>query len=49
MQTVVEQARPVGEPWQERNYDTAAASAAVPLAPGSTDVGVDVQVRWALR
>ncbi len=49
VQTVVEQARPGGQPWEERMYDTAAASSAVPLAPGSTDVGVDVQVRWALR
>ena len=49
VQTVVEQVRPAGQPWQERAYDMTAASAAVPLAPGSTDVGVDVQVRWALR
>ena len=48
VQTVVEDVRPTGQPWQERAFDTA-ASAAVPLAPGSAEVGVDVQVRWALR
>lgn len=46
--TVVEDARPTGLPYASESFDTA-ASVAVPLAPGSTEVSVDVQVRWALR
>ena len=49
VETVVEDVRPTDQPWQEQAYDTAATSAAVPLAPGSAEVRVDVQVRWSLR
>ena len=48
VQTVTEDVRPAGQPFPEHAYDTA-ASAAVPLAPGSAEVSVDVQVRWSLR
>jgi len=48
VQTVVEDVRPTSQPYaSESTFDTAAA--AVPLAPGSAEVGVDVQVRWSLR
>ena len=46
--SVVEDVRPAGLPYASESFDTA-ASAAVPLSPGSAEVGVDVQVRWSLR
>ena len=47
MQTVVEDVRPTGQPYASESFD--AAAQAVPLAPGSAEVSVDVQVRWSLR
>ncbi len=47
VQTVVEEVRPTGQPYASESFDTAAQ--AVPLAPGSAEVSVDVQVRWSLR
>ena len=47
VQTVVEDVRPTGQPSVSQSFDTAAR--AVPLAPGSAEVSVDVQVRWSLR